>query len=97
MRQYYNNLTIFQTARPITYDLICIEPCKLNARINRGALCAVFAKKIGVSTCTAHRYLKGRLRSATAEEEKPWRHEGISRATWYRRRARQKLCGSNGS
>ena len=28
------------------------------------------------------RYLKERLRSRTADEEQPWKREGISRATW---------------
>jgi hypothetical protein len=68
-----------------------------NARITQGELCAEVAKKIGVSTRTVRRYLKGRLPFATAEGEKPWKREGISRATWYRRRARQKLCGSGHS
>ena len=68
-----------------------------NARVTRHALCADVAKKIGVSTRTARRYLKGRLRSRTADEEQPWKREGISRATWYRRRARQKSRGPEGS
>ncbi len=59
-------------------------------QMSRAAFYKEVANIVGVAARTARRYLQGHADPGSIEDRKPWEEEGVSRRTWYYRRARRK-------